>query len=912
MSIRADAIHGLLISAASLAVAAPAWAQTTEPEPAGPTAQEEQDARDVIVVTGTRRTDRSVTDSASPIDVISSAELQQQPTPNMLDAVKNLVPSFFVPQNTISDASTFVRAPSLRGLPSDNILVMINGKRYNRTPLVQVYTGGDTALSFGSQGADISPIPSIAISNLQILRDGATAQYGSDAIGGVLNYGLRRDTGFEAQLLYGQHYDDGGEKVKWGNRGRTWQVAGAAGLSLGGRGFINISGEYSDSDGTSRSPTRPYAVAFAQAFPALAEQLPNYPGPVQIWGSSPNHGWKAVLNSEYEVTDNSQIYLFANVAHHKSDQSFNYRPPVTLTGFELFDGTVTRNTGPGTTQSANAAFAHPIFLTPCPPATPTCPTGGFVRTNLANSQQTFSFTSLYPAGFTPRFVGVSDQRFGVVGFKGGDAGAIKYDVSASASKQQLDLSMYDSLSPSFGPDTQTEFKFGKLIQRELNLNLDLSHEFNFGLASPVTLSGGLEYRRESYEATEGELQSYAAGPYAVQDLYDEVAPGVFAFNSRVTMPPAASGYGGTSPTYAGKHSLKNYAGYLGLEGDLTETLSMGVAARYEHYSSFGDAFVWKVNALWEVTDTLKLRSTVGTGFHAPSPGQSNVQIITTTFVAGEQVQVGTYPVTSAPARFFGATTLGPEKSTNFGAGLVFEPSDAATLTIDAYSIKVRDRIGISQTFTVTAAHIIAEPELADVGVGGTVQYFTNGFDTRTRGVDVVGSYRTRLAGGRLNLTAAYNYNRSKVTDFDPGVIGPTQLIDIKYLAPAHRANLSANWQMGDFTLNLRESYYGAWRVSNDYPIREGNIAANPIIDGQHFKGKFLTDVDVSYTFMEHYTLTVGANNLFNVYPTKIKATINNPIYTLTDSISNGSIYPRSGGPFGINGGFWYARLRVKY
>ena len=403
----------LLAGLSPLAFAVPAMAQNAppatvqvpppaEPEPAT-VATNDQDA---IIVTGTRRTDRSATNSASPVDVISAAELNQQPTPNMLDAVKNIVPSFFVPQNTISDASTFVRAPSLRGLPSDNILVMINGKRYNRSPLVQVYTGGDTALSFGSQGADISPIPSIAISNLQILRDGATAQYGSDAIGGVLNYGLRRDTGYELVGLYGQHYDDGGEKVQWGNNGRTWQIAGAAGFKLGDRGFVNLAGEYSDSDGTSRGATRPHSVAFAQAFPALASQLPNYPGPVQIWGSSPNKGWKFVLNSELEVGADSRIYLFGNVAHHESDQSFNYRPPVTLTGFELFDGTVTRNTGPGTTQSRNAAFAHPIFLTPCPAATPNCPSGGFVRTNLANSQQTFNFSSLYPAGFTPRFVGV--------------------------------------------------------------------------------------------------------------------------------------------------------------------------------------------------------------------------------------------------------------------------------------------------------------------------------------------------------------------------------------------------------------------------------------------------------------------------------------------------------------------------
>jgi iron complex outermembrane receptor protein len=921
----------LLVGCSALAFSVPAFGQTTEEQQAqeasqAPAADEprvdDSQIRDEIVVTGTRRSDRTVTNSASPIDVISAAELQQQPTPNMLDAVKNIVPSFFVPQNTISDASTFVRAPSLRGLPADNILVMINGKRFNRSPLVQVYSGGDTALSFGSQGADISSIPAIAVGNLQILRDGATAQYGSDAIGGVLNYGLRRNAGYEFQALYGQHYDDGGEKVRWGNDGRAWQVAGDVGFNLGNSGFVNLAGEYSDADGTSRGATRPHSVVFAQTFPALASQLPNYPGPVQIWGGSPNKGWKFVLNSELEVGDNKQVYLFGNLAHHKTDQSFNYRPPVTFTGLQAFNGTadVLR------TESRNAAFAHPIFLTPCPAATPTCPSGAWVRTNLANSQQTFDFTTLYPAGFTPRFVGVNDQAFGVAGFKGGDATILKYDLSVSMSKQQLDLSMYDSLSPSFGPDTQTEFKFGKLIQRELNANLDLAREVNAGLAGPLTLSGGLEFRRESYEATEGELQSYAGGPYAVQDLYDEVAPGVYAFNSRVTMPPSSSGYGGTSPTFAGKNSLKSYAGYVGLEGDLTDALSMGVAARYDHYSTFGDAFVWKVNALWEATDTFKLRGTVGTGFHAPSPGQSNVQILTTTFIAGDQVQIGTYPVTSDVAQYFGATTLGPEKSTNLGAGMVFEPTDAATLTIDAYSIKVKDRIGISQNFTVTAADLAAEPALAGVGVGGSVQYFTNGFDTVTRGVDVVGNYRTGLAGGRLNLTLAYNYNRSKVTDFNPGVINAARLIDIKYLAPAHRANFSANWQIGDFTLNLRESYYGEWRDATDYPIRVGNVSCptgvSPpvgdtttpcaIVDGQHFGDKFITDLDVSYTFMDHYTLTLGANNLFNTYPDKIKATVDNPIYALTDSISNGSIYPRPGGPFGINGGYWYARLRVKY
>lgn len=885
------ALFAAATAALAIASADPALAQ----DAGAPQADDGNSSNEPIVVLGTRRTDRSVTDSASPVDVIGAVELQSQPAANMLDVVKNIVPSFFVPQNTISDASTFVRAPSLRGLPADNILVMLNGKRFNRSALVQVYTGGDTALSFGSQGADISSIPAIGVGNLQVLRDGATAQYGSDAIGGVLNYGLRSDEGLEMQALYGQNYDNGGD-------GETWQVSGYGGLRFGEGGFISVGGEYSDTNGTSRGAQRPSAVNFANQFPDLADQLPYFPDPVQIWGSSPSKGWKIVVNSEYEFSPQATFYLFGNFAHSKTDQSFNFRDAITSTATR-FDGTST-STG---TLGANSAFRHDIYLTPCPANNATCPTGGWVLDG-----NTFHFSELYPAGFTPRFVGVSDQALGVVGVKGEMDSGFTYDLSGSLAKQQLDLSMYNSLSPSYGPDTQTEFNFGKLIQRELNLNLDMTYPLEVGLASPLTLSAGAEYRREEYEATEGELQSYGAGPYAVQDLYVDTGGGVFAFDSTVTMPPAASGYGGTSPTFAGKSNEKSYGFYVGLEGDITERFSMGVAGRFEDYSNFGSTTVGKVNARYELTNSLAIRGTVGTGFHAPSPGQNNVQVLTTTFVQGDQVQVGTYPVTSDIAQFYGATTLGPEESTNFGAGFVFDPGNGFTLTVDGYSIKVRDRIGISQTFTVSAQDLIDLPALAGVGEGGSVQYFTNGFDTRTQGVDVVGSYRTSLGGGDLNTTLAYNYNRSKVTDFDPGVIGPTQLIDIKHLAPAHRATFAANWSMGPWAINLRESYYGSWRDSNDYPIREGNVAGAPIIDGQHFGAKFITDLDLSYTFMEKYTLTLGANNLFNTYPEKIAATVSNPIYDLTNSISNGSIYPRSGGPFGINGGFWYARIRVKY
>jgi iron complex outermembrane receptor protein len=885
----------LAATVASLAIflADPALAQTS-PADEDTSAS---DTADSIVVIGTRRTDRSVTNSASPVDVIGAQELANQPAANMLDVVKNIVPSFFVGQNSISDASTFVRAPSLRGLPADEILVMLDGKRFNRSALVQVYTGGDTALSFGSQGSDISAIPAIAVKNLQVLRDGATAQYGSDAIGGVLNYGLRDDAGFELQGRYGQYFDKGDGKSK--------QISANVGFKLGDRGFVNLSGEYDDDGGTSRGKTRPVAVNFATNNPGLAAQLPNYPGPVQIWGSSPSHGYKLLFNSALEVTDNSKIYLFVNVAHSKADESFNYRAPVgSSVPLAIDNGTGVPATS---TPGANGSFA-PIYLTACPAANATCPAGGWVKSNLANTQQTFLFNTVYPAGFTPRFIGITDQAYGTLGYKGHTDSGFTYDLSGSVSRNTLDLSMNHSLNASFGPTSVHEFHFGKLIQKEIDGNLDLTYPIDAGFASPITLSGGLEYRKETYEQTAGDTQSYAAGPYAVQNLYVETAPGVYAFNSTVTKSPGASGYGGTSPASAGSFDQTSHGAYLGLEGDLTNKFSMGLAARYEHYSSFGDAFVTKLNAIWHITDTFAIRGTVGTGFHAPSPGQNNDEILTTNFVAGNQVQTGTYPVTSAIAKYYGAVSLKPEKSTNYGAGFVFKPNGALSLTVDWYSIKVTNRIGVSQNFNVTAGDIVAQPALLAVGVGGAVNYFTNGFSTRTSGVDVVGSYRTELGGGKLNLTLAYNYNKSKVLPgFNAAVIAQSQIWDIAHLAPTHRANFTANWQSGNFTLNLAERYYGSWSDANDYPINGSGGAI-----GQTFGAKFTTDLDVSYEFMDHVTLTVGANNLFNTYPDKIRGSIANPIYAITGSTADGQVYPRSGGPFGINGGLWYARIRIKY
>ena len=902
------AVLASTVASIALFTANPVFAQGTA-APAATAAADDEASTDIVVL-GTRRTDRSSADSASPIDVISAAEINSQPAADLLDVVKNIVPSFYVGQNSISDASTFVRSPSLRGLAADEILVQLNGKRFNRSALVQVFSGGDTALSIGSQGADISSIPSIAIGSLQVLRDGATAQYGSDAIGGVINYGLRKDTGLELQARYGQYFDNGGD-------GKSYQISGNAGTTLGDNGFINVSGEYFDEGQTSRGATRPIALQFAANNPGLASQLPNFPNPVQIWGSSPKRGYKLILNGSYGVTDNSELYFFGNLAQSKSNQSFNYRAPRPSTApFIVNDGTsATATRSPG----ANGSFVNPVYLTPCPINNATCPAGSFVRdTNI------FNFSTLYPAGFTPRFFGVTSQAYGTIGYKGKLDSGFTYDFSTSISRNSLELSLTNSLNASFGPQSLTAFNAGKLIQTEIDANVDLTYPIEAGFASPITLAGGFEYRRESYQATAGDVQSYAAGPFAVQRLYDQTGPATFtrALNSSLqpitnTFSPGASGYGGTSPSAAGTFAQKNYALYIGAETDLTSALSVGLAGRYENYNTFGGAFVGKANFLFKLADAFSLRGTVGTGFHAPSPGQSNIETLSTTFSGGNQVQVGTYTIRSPISRSYGATSLGPERSTNFGAGFIIKPSSSLSLTVDAYLINVRDRITITQQFNVDQAAINAQPALAAVGVGGSVQYFNNGFDSRTKGIDVVGTYRTEIGGAKLNASLAYNYNKSEVTkinknSFGQNVIDATRVYDVANLAPKHRIVLSTNLQKGNFSFNARGNYYSSWSTQFDYPIRQGNVAGAAVIGGQRFGAKFTSDLDLSYTFAEHYTLTLGVNNLFNTKPDRIAPTVNNPIYAVTGSTADGQIYPRNGGPFGFNGGFWYGRIRVKY
>jgi iron complex outermembrane receptor protein len=311
---------------------------------------------------------------------------------------------------------------------------------------------------------------------------------------------------------------------------------------------------------------------------------------------------------------------------------------------------------------------------------------------------------------------------------------------------------------------------------------------------------------------------------------------------------------------------------------------------------------------------LSVRGSFGTGFHAPSPGQSNVSIVTTSFNNGTAFQAGTYPVNSPVAQYFQASPLTPEKSTNYGAGVILEPVRGMTITVDGYQINLRNRIGLTSPFIVTAENLAAQPALLPVGIGGQVQYFTNGFKTRTRGIDVVGTYRTKLSDALLNFSLAYNYNQTKVTDYDKRVISFAQLIDAERLAPKHRVVFNANWTLDNLSFNVRENYYSAFTSAQDYGTTD--ILTNGVVTGatpnQVFGGKFTTDLELSYTFARHFTLAIGAQNFTDEHPDRLAPTSTVQIYPLTGGTSDGQVYARNGGPFGFNGGFYYTRLRVKY
>lgn len=859
----ASAVRWALI-AATMVGSSHAAAQTTEPA-AAPTATppaEEATTLETVSVLGSRGLPRSVSTSAVPIDIISAEEFRNQGATDALDQLRVLVPSFNVSTIPIDDAASLVRPANLRGLPPDNTLVLVNGKRFHRSAVITFLGHG---LSDGSQGPDLSVFPSMALEQVEVLRDGAAAQYGSDAIAGVINFGLKKiSEGGAFEAFAGQYYE---------GDGFTTQYTAQIGLPLTARGYATLTAEWRNADDTSRSVQRNDAAA------AIAAGYPGVPDPAQIWGSPEvNDDIKFVANLGISG-DSVDVYLFGNYAQRDVDGGFYFRDPTARSGVYSNDGGETlligNTTGVGTcpTIALRDGAGNLIPYSTVSAAVAVLPSN------------CFTFLSSLPGGFTPRFGGSLEDVSVVGGVKGTWGNAWHWDASVTYGRNDIDFTIYNTVNASLGAAQPDGLRFhpGGNTQTEKGVNFDVGTDIETTFtAQPLRLSAGAEWREESFEVKSGDGPSTAIGPLTQQG---------FALGS--------NGFNGFSPRTAGEWDRRNWAVYLDLEAQFTEQFLLAAAVRREDFDDFGSTTNGKLTGRFDVTDTFALRGALNTGFRAPTPGQANISQITTAFEGSALIDIATLPPTNPIAQLKGSRALTPEESRSASLGLVWSSGDWL-VTVDGYHIEVEDRIALSTSFELTDAERAAlvasgNPEAASLN---SVTYFGNAFDTTTTGVDVVTSVETGHFGGKTTYALAANWNKSEVDRYDANFINEARVYKIEESLPKTKGYFSVNHQREVFHANLRLSYYGSWYEdhldSGAILVEDGGL---PIYEDS----KVIVDAEVGWTFPSGLYVNVGAQNLFDETPE------DNP----WGAAVAGAAYPVHS-PYGFNGGFYYARVGWKF
>lgn len=825
-----------------------------------------------ITVLGSRRV-QSATDTVAPVDIITGEDFERLGTPEMDNMLRSLVPSYNVGQQPINDESTLVRPANLRGLPPDNTLVLVNGKRRHRGGVITFLGDG---LSDGAQGPDVNPIPSIALKQVQVLRDGAAAQYGSDAIAGVINFELKdASDGFDFEARYGEFYE---------GDGATAVYAANIGLPLTSAGFLNMSFEYGNADPTSRSAQRADAQALIDAGNTAVED------PAQVWGQPEvKDSFKFFANSAIKIGDASEAYAFGNYATRKVDGGFFYRNPNTRAAVFTNDGGQTILVGD--LNPTNDITCPTITITnhvPDPAALAMISAGGPL------DAECFAFNEMFPGGFTPRFGGKIEDTSLVAGFRGEFANGLAYDVSAGYGQSDVQFLIYNTVNASLGPDTPTRFNPGANIQTDTTFNIDMSYPVEVStFASPLNVAFGFEWREEEFEVKRGQPESYEIGPLADQ-----------GFSS------GSNGFSGYGPQSEGKFARENIALYLDLEADVTEKLVLGAAVRWEDFEDFGTTTNGKLSARYEITDSWAVRSTVSTGFRAPTPGQANIVRTITQVVNGALTETGVLPPTNpiaaalaevASGGTFTASPLEPEESVSWtlGTTLTAGPVD---LTIDYFNITLKDRIALSSLIEIDRtdpAQLAILDQLNSAGVPGATtltafQFFTNDFETETQGVDVVATMPFSMLGGDSSVSLAFNWTDTELKEIT-ALADETRKLQLEEQLPSFRAVLTGTHSMGPWRFLARMSYYDSYIVALDR-----GADATGTFDGK-YGDEVLFDVEAAYTFADTYTVTIGAQDVFDNTPDRFP----NP------ELNSGAIYPTAS-PIGFNGGFWYVRLNMSF
>ena len=829
------------------------FSQTTDQEKSEESEQKQAeetkpDLYEAIVVTGSRARPRSATESMVPIDVISADEFTNQGETDVSNLLRNLVPSFNVNVQPISDAATVVRPANLRGLAPDHTLVLVNGKRRHRAAVIYWLGNG---VADGAQGPDISAIPGIALRQVEVLRDGASAQYGSDAIAGVMNFMLKdAREGGSIELRSGSYQEGDGD---------INTIAGNVGLPWGQTGFANFSFEYGQSDPTDRSVQRDDAALL------VAAGNTNVANPAQIWGSPEiEDDLKLFANFGYTFGGGQQVYGHGNYVSKKVTGGFYFRNPNTRGSVYSADGGATLLIG----DLLDAADGILDGSADCPVVQVTngSPDSAALAQVFADPN-CFSFQEIFPGGFTPNFGGdVTDVAF-LTGLKGQTAGGIYWDASISYGSNEVDFFIFNTVNASLGPNSPTSFDPGAYKQEDINLNFDLSYAVN----EMANIAVGVEYRDEKFEIGLGQVESYEIGPLAEQ-----------GFSA------ASNGFPGFSPLAAGDWSRSNFALYADLEL-AGEKWTVGVASRYEDFDDFGTTMNSKFSGNYRVNERLSFRGSLSSGFRAPTPGQSNAFNVSTEFdlVLMDLVNNGTIPSSSAVARLRGGKPLVPEKSINFTAGTIFELGPV-NVTLDYFNIQLKDRLAVTQLFALTdqeVADLIAEG-VTSAGNLANFRFFTNDFETETSGFDLVATYSPAALGGKTDFSLVFNNTRTKVEEFNPDTLDATRIRELEEGLPDTRWNLAVNHDLRNWRFLGRLSYYDGWFDSEDVQV---------------YGGEYLFDLEAAYTWSNKITVVLGGQNVFNTFPE------DNP----GAASGVGNRYSQFS-PFGFNGGLWYARLKYGF
>ena len=846
-----------------------------------------------LVAVGSRARPRTVTESPVPVDVIPTTDIVQQGDTDFANLLRNVVPSFNVNIQPISDAATFARPANLRGLAPDHTLVLINGKRRHRTAVITWYGNG---LADGSQGPDIALIPGLALEQAEVLRDGASAQYGSDAIAGVMNFVLKNDrSGGSIEIKTGGYpFGETSEPFEEGafpGDGEMYTLSGNVGLPLGETGFLNLTGEYGNANPTDRSTQRLDALALLGAGNGSVRS------PAQIWGSPQvSNELKLWANTGYLFNDNMQFYGHGNYVSKQVEGGFYFRNPGTRSGvFGTRNADGQRILLIGDMLDAQDGVLDGSAGCPEVPVTD----DGVVMDQGALNQvladpNCFTFRKLFPGGFTPQFGAYVLDASAVAGLRG-TSGDLSWDASASWGKSNMDFYMYNTVNASLGPDQPCAgadrtlsfvvpdqpctpwFNPGIYDQQEINLNVDLSYALN----ERVNLAGGAEWRNERFEIFRGSTESWTEGSLATQGFT-----------------PGSNGFTGFGPLTEGNWNRNNFAAYGDMEIREPDGLwTFGFAGRVERFSDFGTTINGKVAGRVSASENFGLRASVSTGFRAPTPGQQNAFNISTIYDPAimDLTNNGTIPSTSPLAVNFGGEPLTPEKSVNLALGAVYDDGPFS-LSMDFFQIRVSDRLTTSadkQLSTSEIEQLIAEGIIRPGGVLARFRFFINDFATRTDGIDLVGAYEIEgVSGSTTTLSSAWNWTRTTVTEFDPITLTDHRIRILEEGLPNVRGNLAMNHVFAGGTRFLvRGSYWGGY-FDGEQPYYESDPGTT--ID---YPSRILFDMEAAHTFADRWTLTVGGTNVLNTYPEEYPgaaAGVGNRFGQFT--------------PFGFNGGFYYTRV----